>query len=496
MGTRVATAGGSPGDRGRHPIERLHSFFAEQIWTVSTANLRRGKALLYRASRVGYSTVMGFVDNRLTVRAAALTYFSVLSVVPFLAFAFAVLKGFGAYASFIDGRVRPYLQETFGGNPALLGAIERILQFVDRTDVSKLGAVGLLILVYTSVSLLSSVEQTLNEIWGAKTTRTFLRQLTDYVTLLVTTPLLILVATTFLTAAQNSDAVLFLRHTLALGLVIDFLLRLTSLVAVGVALLAVYAILPNVHVRPTSALLGAAVGAILWHGALLLYVRFQMGVSSYNALYSVASAVPIFLVWTYISWLIVLVGAQVAAGHQSEQAMQQRFHARRVDQGLKETLAVVAAAHIARDFLSGRPLRGDAALAELVKMPPLTVEEILGALVRSGLLARTSGGPEDGYVPARDLDAIHLTDLQDAVRLEGQADQIRADLERQVGPELGQLLRSAEEQRRMSPQNLTLRQLAALVGDADDARATPAPRSGRAPPGRQEEGDRPALPST
>jgi membrane protein len=195
MGTRVATAGGSPGDRGRHPVERLHSFFAEQIWAVSTANLRRGKALLYRVSRVGYSTVMGFVDNRLTVRAAALTYFSVLSVVPFLAFAFAVLKGFGAYASFIDGRVRPYLQETFGGNPALLGAIEKILQFVDRTDVSKMGAVGLLILVYTSVSLISSVEQTLNEIWGAKTTRTFLRQLTDYVTLLVTTPLLILVAT-------------------------------------------------------------------------------------------------------------------------------------------------------------------------------------------------------------------------------------------------------------------------------------------------------------
>jgi membrane protein len=491
MGARVATARSSTGDRGRHPLERLHSFFAEQIWAVSTANLRRGKALLYRVSRVGYSTVVGFVDNRLTVRAAALTYFSALSIVPFLAFAFAVLKGFGAYASFIDGRVRPYLQETFGGNPALLGAIERILQFVDRTDVSKLGAVGLLILVYTSVSLLSSVEQTLNEIWGAKTTRTFVRQLTDYVTLLVTTPLLILVATTLLTAAQNSDAVLFLRHTLALGLVIDFLLRLTSLVAVGVALLAIYGILPNVHVRPTSALLGAAVGAVLWHGALVLYVQFQMGVSSYNALYSVMSAVPIFLVWSYVSWLIVLVGAQVAASHQSERATQQRFRARGVDQALKETLAVVAAAHIARDFLSGRPLRGDAALAELVRMPPLTVEEILGTLVRAGLLARTSGGPEVGYVPARDLDAIRLTDLQDAVRLEGQADQIRADLEQQVGPELGKLLRSAEEQRRTSSQNLTLRELAGIVGDPEDVKAAPPP--GRTLRGRQEKGDRPAL---
>ena len=312
-------------------LSRVRLFFAERIWAVRLADLRRGQALAYRASRVAYTAVLGFFANRLTVRAAALTYYSVLSIVPFLAFAFAVLKGFGAYRSFVDGVLRPYLQDTFGANPALLGSMQRVLQFVDRTDVSKLGAVGLLVLIYTSIALLSSVEDTLNQIWGARSRRSFLRQVTDYVTLLVIAPLLVTAAAAAITAAQSSTVVLFLRDRLALGGMIDFLLQLAPFAIVAIAFFATYVSLPNVRIRPASAALGAAVAAVLWQGALVLYVRFQAGVSSYNALYSVLSAVPIFLVWTYISWVVVLAGAQVAASHQNERESRQRYRALRAD---------------------------------------------------------------------------------------------------------------------------------------------------------------------
>jgi membrane protein len=459
---RAATAGRTP-RRDRRPLERLQSFFTEQIWGAQTAGSRRGQAILYRLSRLAYSTVRGFFENRLTVRAAALSYFSVLSIVPFLAFAFAVLKGFGAYASFIEGTVRPYLRQTFSANPELLDSINRILHFVDRTDVSKLGTLGMLFLVYTSVSLLSSVEQALNEIWGAKTTRPFVRQVTDYVTLLVTTPLLILVAATFATAAQSSDAVRFLRQSLGLGPVIDFLLRFTSVLVVGVALFALYTILPNVRTRLRSALVGAAVAALAWQGALVLHVQFQMGVAKYNALYSVLSALPIFLVWTYASWLIVLVGAQVAASHQNEQMTRQRLHAQRADQALKETLAVAAAAQVARDFLAAGPRRSHEDLAALFEVPPPAMEEILEALVRAGLLARSVSGHEIAYLPGRDPDTIHFEDLRDALRREKQADVIREDVERQIAPGLREILDAAEERDRGSPQNLTLRELALLL---------------------------------
>jgi len=449
---------------GRALPERFGEFFREQVWAVRIADLRRGKALLYRAARVAYSTVYGFFANRLTVRSAALTYYTVLSVVPFLAFAFAVLKGFGAYATFIDGTVRPYLQATFGGNPALLGSIERILQVVDRTGVSTLGVIGLLVLVYTCVSLLSSVEEVLNDIWGATTKRSFLRQVTDYVTLLVTAPLLVATAATAATAAQSSRIVIFLRDALGLGGAIDFLLQFTSVAVVAVAFLAIYAILPNVRTRPASTALGAAVAAVLWQGALVLYVRFQVGMSSYNALYSVLSAIPIFLVWTYVSWLVLLVGAQVAASHQNERLVRQRFRAGRADQALREVLAVVAAGNVARDFLSGGPPRTSAALAEALKVPALMIEEVLQALVRAGILAQTAAGQEVHYLPARDLDTIRVVDVRDALRRDARAGGLRAEVEGRVEPGLLRVLHAAEEESRRSPQNVTLRELAAMLG--------------------------------
>jgi len=475
MGAHGSRTANLSNDPSLPPADRLRRFFTEKIWAARAADLRRSQAFLYRVSRVAYSTIRGFSATRLTVRAAALTYYSVLSIVPFLAFAFAVLKGFGVYASFIGGTVYPYLQDTFGGNPALLGSLERILQFVDHTDVSTLGVLGLLVLVYTSVSLISSVEDALNEIWGAQTKRSFLRQVTDYVTLLVTTPLLVAASATALTAAQSSQVVLFLRNALALGGVIDFLLHFTSFAVVGVAFFAIYTILPNVRVRPLSAAIGATIASALWQGALVLYVRFQVGVSSYNALYSVLSAVPIFLVWTYVSWVVVLVGAQVAASHQNERASRQRFRARRADQALRETLAVIVAAHVARAFLSGGPWRSELALAELLEVPPLTLEEILGALVRAGLLARTVSGRDVGYLPARDLDAIRVADLRDALRREAEAEAIRAAIERHIGPELQRVVRAADEESRGSPRNITLRELAAMLGRGDAVTAAAAP---------------------
>ncbi len=453
-------------------LARARLFFAERIWAVRVAELRRGQALLYRASRVAYTAVLGFDANRLTVRAAALTYYSVLSIVPFLAFTFAVLKGFGAYRTFVDGTLRPYLEETFGANRALLTSMERVLQFVDRTDVSKLGAAGLVVLIYTSIALLSSVEDTLNQIWGARARRSFLRQVTDYVTLLVIAPLLVTVAAAAITAAQSSMVVVVLRNALGLGAMIDFLLQLAPFAVVGLAFFATYVILPNVRTRPASAALGAAVAALLWQGALVLYVRFQVGVAGYNALYSVLSAIPVFLVWTYVSWLVVLAGAQVGASHQNERAARQRFRALRADQALRETLAVVVAAHVARAFLSTGPWRDAVALADRVGVSSLTVDEVLEALARASLLTRAEAGREGGWVPARDPGAIRVSDVRDALRRDAAAEMVRAVMERHVGPELRQVVHATDAALRGSPQDVTLRELAAML-DRDEAVAVP-----------------------
>ncbi|HEX9106800.1 MAG TPA: YihY/virulence factor BrkB family protein, partial [Longimicrobiales bacterium] len=356
-----------------------------------------------------------------------------------------------------------YVHQTFGGNQALIQAIEQILHFVDRTNVSTLGVLGLLVLVYTSVSLLSSVEDAFNETWGAQARRSFLRQLTNYVTLLVTTPLLVLVAATFATAAQSSTVVLFLRNTLALGSVLEFLLRFTSAAVVWIALFAMYVILPNVHVRIPSALLGGAVSAILWQVALVLYVQLQTGVAAYSALYSALGAVPIFLVWTYVSWVIVLVGAQVAASHQGQRAMRQRFELGRADQAVKETVAVLVAARVARDFLSAAPPPSEAALAVALDVPEPLVREVVDALARWRLLARTTGSPP-ACVPARDPGGIRVQEVQDAVRQDERAAKLREQIWRGAPSEVARLLRERSEETRRSEHNVTLRRLAEMMG--------------------------------
>jgi membrane protein len=454
---------------------RIHSLFARRIWDVRLVDLPRGRALAYRVARIGVTTVRGFLENDLALRAAALTYYTVLSIVPFLAFAFAILKGFGAYRTFIESTVRPYVVETFARNGPLYDAIDRILRFVDQTDVSRLGAVGIAALVYTSVTMVASIEVALNHVFGARSRRPLLRQITDYVTLLVTTPILLLAATTVSAAAQNSSVVTFLRDTRGLGSIIETLLGLTSTVVVGVALFAMYQILPNVRIRPLSALVGATASAVLWQGALLLQIQLQVGVARYSAVYSVLAAIPLFFVWTYASWVIVLVGAQLAASHQNEQLVRQRLRGAKADPALQEALAVAAGARIAHAFLAGGPRPTATELAATLEVPPVVLEDILDALVRAGLVVRAVLEGEVGYVPGRDIDATRVADLIDALRRDPRADLIRDPVERQLGVELQRVLREMQDALRSAPANVTLRELARAL--PDDVRAPLPPRA-------------------
>jgi membrane protein len=470
--------------RAKGLYERGRRFFETTIWEVRVDELPRGRALLYRLARAVSSTVRAFFDKALTGHAASLTYYTLLSVVPFLAFAFSMLKGFGIYRTLMQDALRPYLRQTFAGDESLLQGVDQILSFVERTNVSGLSVVGVLFLIYTGISMLSTVETSFNDIWEVKTSRSLVRKVTDYTTILVIGPLLTLAAITITAGAQNSELVSYLHRSLLLGNIVDFLLKLTSFVLGCVVLVALYVILPNAPVRFASALFGGVVAGVLWQGALLLHVRFQIGVAKYNALYAGFAALPIFLVWLYVSWILVLVGAELAASHQYEQRMKQALRARHIDQEVREHLAVVLAAAAGRAFIDGHAPPTAAALAHALEVPPPAVDQVLDALVRANLLARVSPGGEVRYVPARDVDAVHLRDLEAAVRHDPstEACALRDTLERTIGAELSKLLHEHDE---AAPdvERLTLRELArrSPVDGVTTARppSRPAPRRGK-----------------
>jgi membrane protein len=450
----------------RQQLDRARAFFGEKIWRVQVADLPRGKAALFRLGRVLYSAGRGFVDDRLPFQAAALTYYTTLSVVPLLAFAFSVVKGFGAYGTLVRHVVRPYVERSFAHNPQLQHAIQQVLGFVTNTSVSGLGITGLALLAYTTVSMLATVESVLNRLWCFRESRAFFRRVTDYVTLVVITPILILVAFAFSAAAQSSGIVLFLRDKLSLGPVIDLALRLTGLVGACGAMTAMLLIIPNGPVRVSSAILGGVVGGFLWQMALVLYVNFQVGVAQYNALYAGFGALPIFLVWVFVSWLVFLMAAELASSHQNEQLVRQRFRAREVDQALEESFAIALMARATRAFLNGGTHPSLAERASELAAPSEKLDEIAGALIDGGVLVGAGHGNERRFSPGRDVDGIRISDVLAILRHRTHPLENPPPIERQLTPAVARILDELSEATKKAAANLTARELAARVGAA------------------------------
>jgi membrane protein len=393
-------------------------FFTRTIWEQNIEEMPTGKAWAYKTARVAQSTLRAvFFGDTLQVRAAALTYFTVLSLVPLLAFAFALLKGFGAYDVLVKETLRPYLRDFLSGNESLQIAVDQILGFVENTGVTSLGFIGLITLLYAATRLLRNIELALNEIWCVHAGREAVQQLRDYVAIIVVTPICMMAGAGLTTAGQALEIVQAAGKTLGISELLDQLITvLGPLFVLFLGLLFLYTVMPYTRVRFVSGLTGAAVGAVLWYAVLIVHVRFQVGVANYNALYSSFGAIPIFLAWLQISWLVVLAGAQIAASHQNSSELSQRKRLANADPALKESISLAALLSIGRAFVAcERPVSRGALSNELFVPEPL-LTELLDQLIRAQLLVTTGEPSDPSYVLARPAEAIHMKDVLDALR--------------------------------------------------------------------------------
>jgi membrane protein len=444
-------------------------FFSRDVWQHDLAQLSRATRYFYRTMRVIYLASRGFVQDNCLFRAMALTYITVLSLVPLLAFSFSVAKGFGFYEKLLVGTINPFVERTFAGSPEMHQAIDRVLEFVNRTDVSQLGAPGLVLLVYTVIKLLSTIERSFNDIWSVHRSRNVLRKLSDYLTMVLITPLFLFVATGLTLAAQNNAVVDFLRTTVGIGPLIDVILRLLPLLSMWLGFTFVYMVMPNTRTQFTSAVLGGFVAAILWQVALVLHIKFQIGIARYNALYSSFAAFPIFLMWMNVCWVTVLFGAEVCFAHHSEESYMHVARSRPADHAFKEIVALRAMTRIGASFLSGSRPWTDSRLSSDLAVPLRPLQEILGLLVARGLLAQTEGDDESPFLPARDLDSIRVTAVLDALR--GASGLAAAPPSASVDGEIERLMSGLDAEARASHYNRTLRELAEAALQRDSVGA-------------------------
>jgi len=388
-----------------------HGFSLARLWELDPAAIGgwkgKGVQLLQFLGFAGNN----FHANNCLLRATALSYTTLLSLVPMLALAFSVLKGLG-----VQNKLAPLiLQQVTAGSEVV---VNRVVAYIGNTNMGSVGAIGLAALLYTSISMLGSVEEAFNMVWGVTDTRSFYRKFSDYLSVLVSAPLLLLAATSITTSLESQAVVGWVLERTYLGDLFLSLLSLGRYLIIWAALFLLYILIPNTRVRLSSALVGAVLAGTLWAVAQWSYIHFQVGASKYNAIYGTLAALPILMVWIYTSWVIVLFGMEVVAAHQNFATFRHDIRGAGVSQRFKEELALAALRHIALAFHLGERSWAEEQLARRVGVPLRLMRDTLTQLKEAGFLVQAAG-TGGGLFPARELDQIPLSEVIFALRSRG-----------------------------------------------------------------------------
>ncbi len=389
-------------------------------------------------------------EEGLNYRATSLAYTSLVAIVPGLALTFSLLKTFG-----VANQLEPLLLQMLaplGDRAAELA--DTILDFVKRVNVGVLGFMGLVVLIYTIISMLEKIEAAFNHIWRVTHTRSFARRASDYISVVLLGPVLIFSAIGLTASMPGAATVRKLVAQEPFGTLFFLGGKLLPFLLIIAAFTFVYVYIPNTRVPWRAALFGGTVGGLTWKLAGLLFARFVAGSASYHAIYSSLVIVILFMIWLDLSWLILLLGGQAALYFQHPHYV--RGHVRFADLGnrSKERLGLTLMTLIAERFIRGdEPWTLDE-LAERLSLPWETVKAALQVLQAGGLLEETGRGNES-FIPARDLAEITLWEVLQATRAGREEERTAA---RSALPEVAALMDELEQSVAASVKSLSLRE--------------------------------------
>lgn len=386
----------------------------QQLWDSDLSSLPPWRRRLIGFLRLGYAVIRDVAEGQLTLRAMSLVYTTLLSLVPLLAVSFSVLKAFG-----VHNQIEPLLLNLLAplGDKAV-EITDRIIEFVENIKAGLLGSVGLAFLFYTVISLLQKVERAFNFTWHVNQHRPFAQRFSDYLSVILIGPVLVFSAMGLTASVVSSTLFQQLTAIQPMGVLIEAAGRLIPYLLIISAFTFVYLFVPNTKVRFGSALVGAAVAGILWESAGWLFASFVVTSVKYTAIYSAFATLIVFMIWLYLSWLILLLGAAIAFYHQHpEYARLERRHLRLSNRS-REALALGIMAQIGKRHYQQAPRLTAEATAQRMGMPTEIVEEMMEMLVDNGLLARTLDEPTT-YLPGRPMETVPLSELLDTVRRGG-----------------------------------------------------------------------------
>jgi membrane protein len=449
-----------------HIWRELDRYASKRIWQVDITSLGRTKAVLIWSSRIIYLVVRDLLDGQLSLRAMSLVYTTMLSLVPLLAVTFSVLKAFG-----VHNQIEPMLRNMLIAlGPKGAEITSKVIGFVENTKVGVLGSVGLVLLIYFVVSLVQKVEGNLNFIWRVSQPRGVAQRFSEYISVILVGPVLVFAALGVIASISSTALVQRLLTVEAIGTIAYLAGRLIPYVLVCAAFTFFYVFIPNTRVRLRSALVGGTVAGVLWATVGWLFASFVATSGKYAAIYSSFAVLVLFMIWLYVSWYILLIGAQIAYYHQHPQTSGARAQWRHLLAGsMRERLALLIMYFVGYNHYFNKPCWTTETLAVKVGLEAEPVQTMLAELVREGFLVQTADEAV-GYVPARDIETITLKGLLDAIR--GSDRQISyAESVAHVVPQLDHIMAGIDKAIGNALSGQTLKQL--VLGPQESDKAAP-----------------------
>ena len=406
----------------RDGFARFFAFIQVDIWRIRLADLPFGKSFLIRQLRIIILAIRGYDEDRCLLRASSLTFYTLLSIVPIVAMFFGVAKGFG-----FERRLQAEIFDRFPGQEEVLSQIISFSNsLLEQTQGGLIAGIGLLVLFWSVLKVLGHIEMALNDIWGIEESRSWGRKFSDYFSIMLISPILVLMSgsvTVFITTqvAQITQKVALLGIFSPL---ISILLKLIPYVLIWILFTILYIIMPNTKVNFKAGLLGGVVAGTLYQIAQWAYISFQIGAAKYNAIYGSFAALPLFLMWLQISWWIVLFGAELSFANQNVDTYEYEPDCLKVSSGFKKLLALQIAHLLVKKFENGDKPHTDSQISAQLEMPIRLVHNILFDLVESGLVSeiKTKADKEFAYQPARDINKLTIQYVLEALDQKGTDD--------------------------------------------------------------------------
>lgn len=394
----------------------LYEQAAQWLWKDELRTLSAPRRSVIASVRVLVVLARQLLGGQLNLRAMSLVYTTLLSVVPLLAVSFSVLKGFG-----VHNQLEPVLLNFL----APLGAkgvevSNNIIGFVENVKVGVLGSLGLVFLLYTVVSLTQKVESSFNFVWQVERLRALAQRFSSYLTVILVGPVLMFTALGVTATVMNTSLVQYLISVKPLGEVIVLGSRLIPYLLVIAAFTFIYMFIPNTRVKLLPAVVGGVVAGVLWQTSGWAFAAFVATSTNYAAIYSGFAILILLLIWLYLSWMILLLGAQVAFYVQHPQYVTREPVRFDLSNRLRERLALQLMFMVADHHLNGREPWTLDAFAQHLGLPMQPVNQVLRLMINTGFVAETNEEPP-AYLPRRDIETIALADLLDVVRSAGES---------------------------------------------------------------------------